>query len=75
MPTIAKGAIIKYNMPWFNPLAGFSPICNAVFVQTEHCAFTLSEKNAVQKKNKNMMRRFFIYFSKLVNKALLQTIV
>ena len=41
-------------MPWLSPWAGFSPICKAVFVQTEHCARTGTEKTAVLKKNNNM---------------------
>jgi hypothetical protein len=40
---MAKGAIIKYKMAEFIPWAGFSPICNAVLVQTAHCACIVAE--------------------------------
>src|SRR4051794_6512815 len=48
-------------MPEFSPFAGFSPNCEAVFVQIEHCACTLltvaKEKN---KTTANIIRHFSI---------------
>jgi hypothetical protein len=72
---MAKGAIIKYNMPWFKPLAGFSPIWDAVFVQTEHCAFTGVEKNTIKKATNNMTEFFFICTVKVLNNSVSKVIV
>jgi hypothetical protein len=72
---MAKGAIIKYNIPWFKPLAGFSPICNAVFVQTEHCAFTGTEKNIIKRKTNSMMEFFFICIAKVLNNRVFAAVV
>ena len=38
-PATVKGVSIKYRIPAFKPLAGFTPNCEAVFVQIEHCDF------------------------------------
>jgi len=50
-------------MPEFNPLAGFSPSCWAVFVQIEHCAFATpemeNEKNSMNTSTSNF--RFIMH--------------
>ena len=42
---MAKGVNARYMMPAFIPLAGFSPNCWVVLVQTEHCATELVAYN------------------------------
>ena len=66
---MAKGAIIKYNIPWFNPCAGFSPSCEAVFVQTEHCAFTALVWTAIQKARISIMEKNFMQCSKVTKQS------
>jgi len=48
-------------MPEFKPLAGFSPNWEAVFVQIEHCAFTVAEVKIKKiQKNNSIADHFFI---------------
>ena len=61
-------------MPWFKPCAGFSPICNAVFVQTEHCAITGEPETAIKMVIDNMTRYFLTFAAKLSQKTPLLTI-
>ena len=62
-------------MPAFNPLAGFSPSCCAVLVQTEHCADATSTdkinrsrkaKNRMVRRQLNMVRSYASPFEKAV---------
>ncbi len=62
---MANGAIIKYKMPWFKPFAGFSPICNAVFVHTEHCAIARGVKLPTAQTIISISIIFFIYPAKI----------
>jgi hypothetical protein len=64
-PTMAKGAIIKYNIAEFSPWAGFSPNCRAVLVQTAHCARKAVETATVNNKNNNMDKMYFTYLHKV----------
>ena len=57
---MAKGAIIRYKIAEFNPWAGFSPNCKAVFVQTEHCAITVDENSRLTSNKSNMLNEYFI---------------
>ena len=52
-------------MPWFKPLAGFSPIWPAVFVQTEHCALAAGVIIMVQNTSVSMVKKSFIYGGKV----------
>lgn len=51
-------------MAVFNPWAGFSPSCWAVFVQTEHWAAALAAIKWVRKKKTNMRKKYFIAVGK-----------
>jgi len=62
---MAKGANIRYNIPWFNPLAGFSPICDTALVQTEHWALTMEAQIPDKNRKHNIITNFFIYCSKV----------
>lgn len=56
-------------MPWFKALAGFSPICDAVLVQTEHCAFTLRVKSKVLKKINSITIFLIICYNKVTKQT------
>lgn len=61
---MAKGIIIRYRIAEFNPCAGFSPNCRAVFVHTAHWASALAETTIEKKISSNMLGKYFIYTCK-----------
>lgn len=55
-------------MPEFMPLAGFSPSCEAVFVQIEHWAFTALLFDNTSKQEINKINALFFIRSIFVAK-------
>jgi len=52
-------------MAEFIPCAGFSPSCEAVLVQTEHCASEGDVNTVIKKITINMQEKYFISTAKL----------
>ena len=54
------GAAARYKMPAFRPRAGFSPSCDAVLVQIEHCADATVVIATSTNINRDIKNNFFI---------------